>query len=238
MTAEMTDRQVVVMDSSLAEYAGSEAWHGIAWRYDDEDISQFEYVPQEVDNRKVFERTLPSRYRDYTFDRLKVHDGNRQAAEAGQAMDPTRNLYLWGNAGNGKTHLAVATAQHAASSMRVAFWNTGTLFSTLRLAAVGNADWPDLTRPNLLVIDDIGKVKPTDFIFQELYRVLEERWSNERGTIFTANHRPSEAVRRLAEDTESQGALLSRFGSGLVLEVRGPDKRLGDVHRPPAPYKD
>ena len=227
-----TERDIIVIDDGLANFAGSEAWHGIAWRYADENPPTFpEYVPEAIDTRAVFNRTLPSRYREYTFDRLELHAGNQAAYNAAKDHNPKSNLYLWGNAGNGKTHLAVATAQVAANTMRVAFWNTATLFSTLRQAAIGASDWPDLTRQDLLVIDDIGKVKPTDFIFQELYRVLEERWSNERGTIFTANHKPSEAVRRLADDAESQGALLSRFGSGAVVEVSGKDKRLAAPFR-------
>lgn len=234
MSAEL---KIVILDETLSNFAGSEAWHGIAWRYADEDPPPVpEYVPQALDTRKMLERTLPTRYRDYTFDTLNAHDGNAKAIEVAKAHPTGRNLYIWGNAGNGKTHLSVAILQKHAESHRCAFWNTATLFSTLRQAAIGSADWPDLIRQDLLVIDDIGKVKPTDFIFQELYRVLEERWSNERGTIFTANHRPSEAVRRLADDAESQGALLSRFGSGRVVEIRGPDKRLGPP--PPTPYKD
>jgi len=227
----VTDRDITILDPTLEHMAHEEAWRGIAWQYTDEIVDHdldSELAQQRSErNRGDFLDALPTRYRAYTFESLRAHDGNNAAIDAAQGLAAGDNLYLWGAAGNGKTHLAVAVARSRAARERCAFWNTATLFSQLRRAAIGEADWPDLVRPDLLVIDDLGKVKATEFIFQELYRVLEERWSNERSSVFTANHRPTAAVKRLADDVESQGALLSRLGAGVVAEVRGSDERLG-----------
>ena len=52
--------------------------------------------------------TLPTRYRAYTFGSFERTDGNTTALEVATQLEPGRTLFLWGNPGNGKTHLACA----------------------------------------------------------------------------------------------------------------------------------
>ena len=85
---------------------------------------------------------------------------------------------------------------------------------------------PDLYEPDVLILDDLGKVKPTDFVYQEFYRLVEGRWADELTTIFTANHRASDVSRNMSPDAEGAAAILSRMASGVVVEVKGPDERL------------
>lgn len=226
-----------ILDPALAEYAGYVAWVGIAWRpkdrshpyYDGLRELRAEWNREQRDRlTQSFTDRLPTRYRRYTLANLRAHAGNKIAIDAAQNLELGQNLYLWGAAGNGKTHLAVATGRRLAETgHRVAFHGVVALFAQIRASfAPDGAPRPDLTYPDVLILDDLGKVKPTEFVYQEFYAALEARWANEKTTIFTANHRPSTAAEHLSPDSESAAAILSRMASGVVSEVRGNDERL------------
>lgn len=226
-----------LLDPNLADYLGQPAWLGIAWipkdrndpyhrdrqRWNEEFVAE-----QQARLTADFTNRLPTRYRKYTLATLKRHAGNGPAIDAAESLEPGQNLYVWGPAGNGKTHLAVATGRRQAETgKRVAFHGVVALFAQIRASfAPDGPPRPNLEHPDILILDDLGKVKPTEFVYQEFYAALEARWANEKTTIFTANHRPSDAARHLSPDAESAAAILSRMASGAVIEVKGRDERL------------
>lgn len=224
------------LDPTLTRYLGHPAWIGIAWRPKDHNHPYYDGLKDllEEHEREDRERTLrtytnqlPSRYRHYTLDRLRQHPGNQTAIHAATNLTLGTNLYLWGPAGNGKTHLAVATGHHLAQAgHHVTFWGVVELFNTLRSSFSTSGPRPDLDRPEILILDDLGKIKPTEFVYETFYGAIEHRWANEKTTIFTANHRPSDAAKHLSTDPESAAAILSRMASGTVIEIRGRDERL------------
>lgn len=235
-TPILPPNQCEILDPSLADLAGHKAWLGIAWLPKDPNhpinVERREFRADyeresRARNEAKYTDALPSRYRTYTLETLRQHPGNSAAIQAALSHQLGQNLYLWGPAGNGKTHLAVATGRRlAASGHRVTFWGVVELFNTLRASFGSGGERPNLDRPEILILDDLGKIKPTEFVYETFYGALEHRWANEKTTIFTANHRPSEAARHMSTDPESAAAILSRMASGTVVEVRGPDRRL------------
>lgn len=225
-----------VIDPTLTDFTGNPAWIGIAWRPKDRNHPYYDTLRGLREELEATERErlhrhyteqLPSRYRAYTLDTLRRHPGNTAAIDAAENLKPGTNLYLWGAAGNGKTHLATATGHHlAAAGHRVTFWGVVELFNRIRGSFATNAERPNLETPEILILDDLGKIKPTEFVYETFYAAIEHRWANEKTTIFTANHRPSDAARHLSIDSESAAAILSRMASGVVLEIRGRDERL------------
>lgn len=225
-----------ILDRTLADFAGDPSWIGIAWRPKDKNHPYYAgqrdlMAEYERENRtRITNRyidALPSRYRNYTLDTLRRHPGNQAAINAATNLTLGANLYVWGPAGNGKTHLAVATGRHYATrGHHVRFWGVVELFNRLRNSFHTNEPRPDLERPEILILDDLGKIKPTEFVYETFYGALEHRWANEKTTIFTANHRPSETARHMSTDPESAAAILSRMASGTVVEIRGKDERL------------
>ena len=225
-----------ILDQTLADLVGYPAWLGIAWRPKDpnhpHNVHARDFMAEyERENRArnaaSYVDALPSRYRNYTLDTLRRHPGNQAAINAATDLQLGQNLYIWGPAGNGKTHLAAATGRHyAARGHRVTFWGVVELFNRLRNSFGTGAERPNLERPEILILDDLGKIKPTEFVYETFYGALEHRWANEKTTIFTANHRPSEAARHMSTDPESAAAILSRMASGTVIEIRGKDERL------------
>lgn len=232
---DMPPAECEVIDLNLEEYAGYAAWIGIAWRPKDRSHPYFADINalREEWRRQDAERTakhfvdhLPVRYRRYTVDNLRRHAGNDAAVKAATAFALGSNLYVWGAAGNGKTHLAVATGRRLAEAgHRVAFYGVVELFNQIR-SSFNGGERPNLEWPEVLILDDLGKIKPTEFVYEVFYAALEHRWANEKATIFTANHKPSQAAAQLSADSESAAAVLSRMASGVVVEVRGADERL------------
>ena len=176
--------------------------------------------------------SLPARYRAYIFETLEQTPGNTEALETGLKLERGRTLYLWGNPGNGKTHLACAIGFHALERESVVFWNVAALYAALRESVANDTPRPNLLVPGVLILDDLGKVKTSEFVYETLYACLESRWSNAKTTILTANHKPGIVADRLTPsslDREASDAILSRLVAGRVIEVQGEDRREGQT---------
>src|SRR3954453_8894829 len=108
-----------------------------------------------------------------------------------------RGLLLMGGCGAGKTHLAVAALVeiiHAGKPGRVLFSNFQDLIQEIQ-ASFDSDEVPsksELLRPlidtDLLVMDELGSQKPTQFVQDILYYIINTRYNEERTTIFTTNY--------------------------------------------------
>jgi len=108
-----------------------------------------------------------------------------------------RGLLLTGGCGTGKTHLAVAALLEiiqSGKSGKVLFSNFQDLIQEIQ-ASFDNDQVPsksELLRPlieaDLLVLDELGSQKPSLFVHDILYYVINSRYNDERTTIFTTNY--------------------------------------------------
>lgn len=183
---------------------------------------------QVIVRRREFLQNLPKKLQRYTYENVTVHEGNRNAVERCKSLDYGTNLFIFGSVGNGKTMLAVATAHNFAPYYSVAVWGVVDLFTTIRASfnSYNNTERPDLKRPEILVLDDIGKSKASDFVYEELYNLVNYRWEQGKTTIFTSNHGALVAAQKVSPDQDNAHALLSRMASGDVIEVTGRDQRV------------
>jgi len=134
-------------------------------------------------------------------------------------------LYLQGDTGTGKTHLAFATAYESITlNLAPASWmSTPDLFADLRSAfdkpfkrIVENVR----AFKGLLMLDDVGAGKDTEFSIQELYRVLYYREAWRLKTIVTTNY----TITELAEKLDDR--IASRLAGGHSINLKGSDRRL------------
>lgn len=130
----------------------------------------------------------------FTLDNFKTPtDGHREAKKAAIAFKPeSESLFIHGPCGSGKSHLAAALLQEWASALRgsVGFERTTHLMRMIRgMKGFEEALFiENLAAKKLLVIDDLGVGRGTEFTLSVLYEIIEERTHRGRhGLVITSN---------------------------------------------------
>lgn len=137
-------------------------------------------------------------------------------------------LFLYGDPGLGKTHLATAAflAWHAAHPGRGHFWKVPDFLQVLNgMMTEGIREgWGDAGVERtiqtyakadcLIVFDDIGAERETEWRQEQLYRMLDARYERSLPTLLTSNA----AIDRLDQ------RIRSRWRSGFVF-CEGKDQR-------------
>lgn len=149
---------------------------------------------------------LGERFTDSTFDKFKTLPGTETALEycktyaASFADYGCDSLLIWGPYGNGKSHLAAAAAHAVQTSGKtVVFQTMPELLERIRqtfndrqnketerdiMYALQNCD--------LLVLDDIGAEKVSDWVQDVLFRIVDGRYRQKKPILYTTNLKPSE----------------------------------------------
>lgn len=158
----------------------------------DERVSPFAYDAVEPDPEWIkaanwgrYAALIPARFQEATADQL---DGElAQLVSRWVAGGFTSNALLLGNVGVGKTHAAIAMLRLAAEvGYSIRFSPVVELLDQLRPGSSGG-DIEQALRPDVLVLDDLGGEKPTDWTAERLYAVVNRRWLEQRPTIATSN---------------------------------------------------
>lgn len=148
---------------------------------------------------------------EHHYDSLR--DAHRKAVrfvEQFPAVD--KGLLLIGDNGVGKTHLAVAILKAVIRSKRIQgfFYETGELLKLVRDTYASDTNEADVLRPvleaDLLVLDDLGVEKTSEWVQETLGHVVNIRYSERRPTVFTTNLQDS-------EDSTNPRSFLYRLGS-------------------------
>jgi DNA replication protein DnaC len=141
-------------------------------------------------------------------------------------------LMFYGHAGSGKTHLSVAIIKQIIEEkqIQVKFVRIVDLLLDIRKTFDENESWKaenesELLRKYmftpLLVLDDIGSEKTTDWVRQVLYQIIDERWIEQRPVIITSNLTLEELEARLGERIASRIA-----GMTQLIEMQSHDYRI------------
>lgn len=110
---------------------------------------------------------------------------------------PYRNLYLFGQYGTGKTGIAVSILKaRMERGQPGVYYTLPELLERVRRTfdrPRGDAsdDTETLLRKlqdiDLLVLDDIGVERPTEWVLEKLFQILDGRMRNMRETVYTSN---------------------------------------------------
>jgi DNA replication protein DnaC len=108
-----------------------------------------------------------------------------------------KGLLLQGGCGTGKTHLAVAALQEIIQTDKpgkLLFSNFQDLIQEIQASfpADSSVDKSEILQPlldaDLLVLDELGSQKPSAWVHDILYYIINSRYNDVRTTIFTTNN--------------------------------------------------
>lgn len=153
----------------------------------------------------------PERYKQAKWD--DVPPKIRQAFDV--MIGGGKGIYIYGEVGSGKTHICYAIKHHFENEAEwkyLRIWNVVDLIHQIR----ADFDRPhmekkqpevDLTDPNdnkILILDDIGAEKVSEFVAETLYYIINHRYVNMLPTIFTSNYDMQSLADRIGERSASR----------------------------------
>ena len=157
---------------------------------------------------------LPKQYHHLTFKNLNRHNGNLQAILAATSLS---SLYISGESGTGKTLLlSVIGNEHLRQGRVVKYTTAAELQLELRY---NREDCESRLRAyqqvTVLLIDDLGLERPSDYASEQLYMVLEGRHRLGNTTVIASpfklteltNHYPQGVLNKLKQTIEKEEAL-------------------------------
>ena len=218
---------------------------GSGWVVDDEDMAR----PCQCRERRIAQArmrgvrsVLPPKYQGVSFDRPPISDMARDPRsravveqvrlyidELGDRLGDGRGLWLTGDVGTGKTTLAMLVSKTAIESgFSAAIYSLPRLLARIRRTYDGEAGelsyldfFRRLTSVDLLHIDDLGAEKRSDWVLEQLYAIVDERYVTNRAMVVTTNLDNDELEQQIGARTVSRLAEIC----GDPLPLFGEDQR-------------
>jgi DNA replication protein DnaC len=154
---------------------------------------------------RLLSHAIPRKFRNLGFDReplpsiertapVQVREVRQFCKRIDEMLDRGRGMWFLGSPGTGKSHLAYLISQHALAAGRsVAIYTGPRLLDEIRRTYGDDTpgatlDLIDrLTSVELLHIEDLAVARPTDWVLEQLYNIINGRYENERSIVFTCD---------------------------------------------------
>ena len=136
-----------------------------------------------------------------------------------------RGLLLYGSVGTGKTFMSAAIANELVErGIPCLVTNFARLTNDLFGLARGRQEYLDsLNEYELLVLDDLGAERDTDYMLDQVYSIIDSRYRSGKLLIVTTNLKAEEMK---STSNASKSRIYSRlFGMCYPIEVSGEDRR-------------
>lgn len=188
---------------------------------------------------------LPETRWNDTFESFNLDKAGRMGEAYQAALDFCEAtalpwLVLAGQIGCGKTHLAYSVANRLITSETLSegtplhFWVVADLMEAMRGVFNAHQNDPSIIpqqefdkmtyEPRVLILDDLGAEVPTDWVGEELFRIIDKRYREGRGLLVTTNVNINKMPPRIA----------SRFQDPTMCQIvvcKSPDYRPNLVRR-------
>jgi DNA replication protein DnaC len=116
------------------------------------------------------------------------------------------SLMFWGEPGNGKSHLATAIANElTAKGKQIVFISMPDLLEKIKATFNRNSNETEeqimkgLQLCDLLIIDDIGAEKVSDWVQEVIFRIVDGRYKRMKPIMATSNLEPKELAERIGK---------------------------------------
>lgn len=179
-------------------------------------------VERIIKNSKMSKRNL-----SYKFDNFEPNNSNRKVfnnlknySEKLVKGIEKKGLILVGNNGVGKTHLACSIANKLIENGTPVIY--GTLINLLAELRNSYDTYNNISEMeiiklyenvDLLIIDDLGKEKPSEWGLEKLFTIINSRYENNLPVIITTNYNQNSLLERLSLNGEIETAksIISRL---------------------------
>jgi len=171
---------------------------------------------------------IPERYQKAEYEQVP----EEIRAKFGQIKKTRRGLYIYGDVGTGKTHIAYAMLKkwQEVAGYEAKFCNMPELVNEIR------ADFDRLPldksrideRINdyngLLFLDDVGAEKITDWVAEKFYLIINRRYSQLLPVIITSNLSIAELAEKVGDRTASRIVEMCD-----IIFLEGKDRRVENI---------
>jgi DNA replication protein DnaC len=178
-----------------------------------EPIRQAQERMKEQELKRLFSiHDLGERFNDSKFDNFLERKGSERCLKiAKKYVDEFdswdgESLMFWGEPGNGKSHLATAIANElTAKGKKVVFISMPDLLKKIKSTFNRNSNETEeqimrgLQLCDLLIIDDIGAEKVTDWVQEVIFRIVDGRYKKMKPIMATSNLEPKELAERIGK---------------------------------------
>ena len=212
-------------------------YHELYSAYNKIESDRWEKETTEKLVRGMMDRSrIGKRFRDRTFERFEINAKNKSAydiclnyVENFKGLSEKGNgLVMLGAVGSGKTHLAASIANYiiAEHKIQVVFGSVVSLLGEIKATYSDDSTineteiLNELKKTRLLIIDDLGKEKTSDWVSEIFYSIINYRYENYLPVIVTSNLTLKELAEKVGEATVSR-----LLGTSRVIKFEGKDYR-------------
>lgn len=173
---------------------------------------------QAARRRERWLTVVPPRFADVTLDWVAEH--HPVAAKKLERWDGRQNLVILGPVGTGKTGTAFAVSRNVIEQgVPFRYAKAVTAFDSMRPGGEPGA-LQALLDTHLLLLDDLGVEKPSEWTTERLTAIIDHRWERERPTIITSNLTGKQLRSWVGERAYSRVT-----GDGMSVQLSGDDQR-------------
>jgi DNA replication protein DnaC len=179
----------------------------------DEDTKKAADRLREQELKRLFSiNDLGERFNESSFSNFMIRPGAESCFKIAQKYVNEfeewegESLMFWGEPGNGKSHLATAVANELTTrGKRVVFISMPDLLEKIKATFNKNSveSEADIMRGlqmcDLLVIDDIGAEKVSDWVQEVIFRIVDGRYKKVKPIMATSNLEPKELAERIGK---------------------------------------
>lgn len=176
--------------------------------------------------KKDYTKIIPLKYHNVSYE-IDVNEEIK--IDFAKQFLKGEGLYIWGEPGSGKTYVACAIAKMLIDKYQdVMFFNTGDLLEQIREEYNKSFEGDEvgifrkvMDFKGVLILDDIGAEKATEWVRERLYLIINKRWDEVLTTIFTSNCNMEDLSGKLTDRVASR-----IVGMTVRIKLESADKRL------------